>query len=897
MAPITIFPFSFASEPPPPSIVPLQEVTWEMTDDDQAVVTRTGVEIIDSRTNSLLIGAGPRLWNGNEANNFGAANKAFPNPGGGAACGAWWQDNYWGRMRQNGRDWIIMQNSNDVFNISTQPSYNNWGGVIATWDYRADQFIGNAESQVMEFEIYNKDELGSNWYDFQEGAVALFSMTQTEQTLDFTGSKFPSNTTITKTLFSGGASYSSSPYDRLIRSQFTGDNQAAVDAMSDYIAIWVSPSAATGGFGEPATSGWYVFGNKRLEASRASWDVVAWPTGGATGDGSQACMSNVTDVTPWVALSDYTGDLGNGGTDDWSPPFGTILDSVSYQVTGELGTYSGDPSNRFEIADRDDAGSMDQGWWQEYTFGEFRRESDTRLRWMLKKTTGQPWSDTQSFAAGTTLTECKLMVDSQEVPFNSVSLGGSGQNLEIYFDGTGYNTLWGSFSAGMTVQLHFNYVSYTNGEWDLAGVGAQAAATTVAASADYFNLARVDGLSSNRYRLWTDDGSGGITYPEESNGDVFPPFLAIYKDGWGVYEWDGVDGSSNRYGYVGGINFDEQNNTSPPWHSGKVYFLSDYLSYTADKWAPPYGWSAYQLGMGMINEFSTNGGNTIAFDLGYPDLTGANAYEFNGSNSGGGTWPYLYGPRSRFATVGDKADMPPYAAIYISAAEAASGLTQANAEGWYVFGPGIDDNPGNSGYIEYAPNPLAWPSASNSTDGLLGVNNGYSAHTVWLSDYTGGTGVGATDSWTEPPMVAWPLSTYQGAGSDISIHWRSNNGNGVFINQVNVPGMELMYVYDNSGLTKRGIQIGFDTGANRDAWIANYTGTWQVSIEVTEAGHPNFGTTYTYQWPMPATVSSYVWDATTAMLKWQWRLDSTPVPADGNDNLYGNNPRVIQELI
>jgi hypothetical protein len=170
-------------------------------------------------------------------------------------------------------------------------------------------------------------------------------------------------------------------------------------------------------------------------------------------------------------------------------------------------------------------------------------------------------------------------------------------------------------------------------------------------------------------------------------------------------------------------------------------------------------WDTYQEGMGTIPDFKV-GSNTITFDPSYPDTTGAFAYQFNGVGAGFGTTPFLYGPRSRFATVGDKANMPPYGAIYISAAEAASGLTGANAEGWYVFGPGVDESPGNSGYIVYAANPVAWPSTSNSADGLLGGNNGYSCHVVWLSNYTDATGSGGTDGWSAPPSnTDW--DTYQ----------------------------------------------------------------------------------------------------------------------------------------
>ena len=304
-------------------------------------------------------------------------------------------------------------------------------------------------------------------------------------------------------------------------------------------------------------------------------------------------------------------------------------------------------------------------------------------------------------------------------------------------------------------------------------------------------------------------------------------------------------------------------------------------------------WDTHQLGFGMINKFSTSS-NNIAFDPAYPDITGANSTQFNGSNVGNGvTWPYLYGPRSRYAAPADKANMPSYCAIYISAEEAASGLTAANAEGWYVFGPGVDQDPGNAGYIDYAPNPVAWPTSSNSTDGLLGVNTGYSCHTVWLDDYTDTTGSGGTDSWTKPPMVAWPLSTYQGAGSNNSIHWRSNNGNGNFINQENVPGMQHMYVYDNEANTF-GIMVGLGNTVARDLWLASTEGDWQIAITVTEAGHPNFGNTYTYVWPLPA---SYGWSGGDAMLKWNQRSDSTTVPADGNDDMFGDNPTVVQQFI
>ena len=189
---------------------------------------------------------------------------------------------------------------------------------------------------------------------------------------------------------------------------------------------------------------------------------------------------------------------------------------------------------------------------------------------------------------------------------------------------------------------------------------------------------------------------------------------------------------------------------------------SDFFAYVSSLYTDPTqarpaspgatDWDTYQLGMGTIPQFSTNS-NVITYDASYPDNAGGGAAgmtQFNASNTGSGSSPYIYAPRSRFATDADILTMAPYAALYCSAAEAASGVNSASTvEGWYVFGPGANDNPGGNGYQTYN-TPVAWPTGANNDDGYISVNAGFVNNVVWLSAYTDAAGSGGTDAWTAP---------------------------------------------------------------------------------------------------------------------------------------------------
>jgi len=134
-----------------------------------------------------------------------------------------------------------------------------------------------------------------------------------------------------------------------------------------------------------------------------------------------------------------------------------------------------------------------------------------------------------------------------------------------------------------------NWDTYADGIFtsDDPRTGNVGSVAIVQASTNYFELSRVDGLSSNRFRLWKRLANGGIQYPSAN----LPPFLAVFADSqWGVYMWSnngtdqpGSTGYQNRYWHNDGKNFNEQ---GTDWFPGSYVFLSQYDGDVAS-------WSAY----------------------------------------------------------------------------------------------------------------------------------------------------------------------------------------------------------------------------------------------------------------------------------------------------------------
>jgi hypothetical protein len=106
--------------PAPAAAGYLQEITWTMTGSGTATVSSTGLAIINpSKTNQLAWDPGkPRIWNGSEADNFGASSGVFASA---AASRAWW-NNYQAEIRFNGGLW---ENLGDPVSGDAQPAYLN----------------------------------------------------------------------------------------------------------------------------------------------------------------------------------------------------------------------------------------------------------------------------------------------------------------------------------------------------------------------------------------------------------------------------------------------------------------------------------------------------------------------------------------------------------------------------------------------------------------------------------------------------------------------------------------------------------------------------------------------------------------------------------------------------
>ena len=304
----------------------LQTMTWTLTAVDSGTVGSSGLEIIDSaKTNQLEVNGGPRFWNGTEANNNGATNKAFATS---QDNRDWWYT-YQGRIRQNGRDWMQM----DHYEVSsfqdkmefdgTSANYNNVGNTRQWMNstYGPAWWLTQATGQVIDIELYTQGQVPDNWYTYQEGAgvapgygnFPLTPVLDAQFPLDANtfgpGCQFLGYTTSAVSLFS---------------------TPANKDKMPEYFGVYITAAeAAAGTYGHADTEGWYVFGPKIDDSpgvnGYCNFAPYAWPTGGSDGTNGGLWNNGSTYDVGVVYLSDYTGATGNGGTDGWSAPIGSLL--------------------------------------------------------------------------------------------------------------------------------------------------------------------------------------------------------------------------------------------------------------------------------------------------------------------------------------------------------------------------------------------------------------------------------------------------------------------------------------------------------------------------------------------------------------------------------------------
>lgn len=302
----------------PPVATPLQSMTWTMTSTTAATVVSTGLNIVDpTRVSQLSITGGPRLWNGDEANNSGATNKTFPN---GTVGKAWWET-YQTRIRQDDRDWLVMDSvvPGTIYTSGPLTKYNNF--AYAQRHIWGPWWLTLAVGQDIDIEVYTQGGLPDNWYTYQLGAGVApgygnFPLTPV---LDV---EFP----LDANTYGPGCQFSG--YTNSAISLFS--TAANKNKMPEYFGVYISAAeAAAGSFGHADTEGWYVFGPK-VDASPGvngycNYAPHAWPTGGSDGANGGLWNNASTYDVGVVYLSNYTGATGNGGTDSWSAPIGSLI--------------------------------------------------------------------------------------------------------------------------------------------------------------------------------------------------------------------------------------------------------------------------------------------------------------------------------------------------------------------------------------------------------------------------------------------------------------------------------------------------------------------------------------------------------------------------------------------
>ena len=166
-------------------------------------------------------------------------------------------------------------------------------------------------------------------------------------------------------------------------------------------------------------------------------------------------------------------------------------------------------------------------------------------------------------------------------------------------------------------------------------------------------------------------------------------------------------------------------------------------------------WDTHQVGAFLIPRLDT-GGFSRDFDHQFPLDSAYIAVGRMNTNSAA-TAPYNYAPNGDYGNPANQVKAPPYAAVWVSSETAAiSGYGRPDA-GWRVYkrngysdGTAEGGTPTSAGRAVYIAH--AWKSGVDNDDGYLGIGgtDTFPFFVVNLDDYSGTTGSGGTDDWTDP---------------------------------------------------------------------------------------------------------------------------------------------------
>lgn len=184
-------------------------------------------------------------------------------------------------------------------------------------------------------------------------------------------------------------------------------------------------------------------------------------------------------------------------------------------------------------------------------------------------------------------------------------------------------------------------------------------------------------------------------------------------------------------------------------------------------------WDTHQVGAFLIPKLDT-GGFIRDYDHQFP-LDSAYLAVGRMRNHTGASTPMWYVPDGDYGQPVHQVKAPPYVAVWVSPESGASSGYGRSEAGWRVFkhykyddGTLVGGTPTSNGRANYQPH--AWKSGVDNDDGFMGIGGSdtYPFFVVNLDDYSGTTGSGGTDDWTDPFDWSSPKYTMTATVNDFS---------------------------------------------------------------------------------------------------------------------------------
>ena len=204
-------------------------------------------------------------------------------------------------------------------------------------------------------------------------------------------------------------------------------------------------------------------------------------------------------------------------------------------------------------------------------------------------------------------------------------------------------------------------------------------------------------------------------------------------------------------------------------------------------------WDTHEVGAAIFPSIHTSGMSTD-FDQQFPLDSAYLMANFARSEQVLKANPYWYVLAGAYATPANQIKSPPYTALWVSPETQSVGnagnMYGTPDAGWYVFarngytdGTAEGQTPTSNGRAVYIPH--AWKSGASNDDGYMGFGgpDNFPFFCVALDDYTGTTGSGGTDDWTDPydwstPKYSATFDISTGTGTNFSISNVSESGSG-----------------------------------------------------------------------------------------------------------------------